>query len=292
MITITLNTLKKIVKALGYVVYKKKRVAYNFDLYGDKAYILNNGSYYIDRLKKRYHKLSIKSHLEGFLVDIDKTRYYITSTEELYILNEVLVDDCYNFIPNKPSIVIDIGMNIGIASLYFASKINIEKIIAFEPVKTTFDQGSVNFKLNPSISSKIEAYNYGLGIKDETVSLTFNSNYKGSVGKIQAPLIIHDKMNNTIITAKLKSVETEIINTLSRFKDKQLVLKMDCEGCEFDLIPILNNAHLLSRFSYIMMEYHGNEPSNLCDILQKNNFKILQKRSSHTLGMIYAFKND
>lgn len=285
------KTLKKIVDNLGYVIFKKKAIRFTGAKFGVNAPILQDGISYIKQLESKFKKISIVQHLEGFIIDIDKYRLYIKTTEELFILKEILVDDCYNFIASKPTIVFDVGMNIGIASIFFASKSKVEKIFSFEPVPATFKQGLENFELNSSIRHKILAHNFGLSIKDHDTFFTFNSKYKGSVGCINAKSIVNDKKHNSSIAVKLKEIKNQFSEIIKESPTIDFVLKMDCEGGEYELIPALNEEGLLSKFRIIMLEYHKGEHEKIAAILLKNNFQILQKTSSSELGMLYAFKS-
>src|SRR6185369_17215134 len=58
-------------------------------------------------------------------ITIQEINYYPTTYEEIFILFEIFCNGIYNFIPPGPCIVLDIGMNVGFSSLFFASKDNI-----------------------------------------------------------------------------------------------------------------------------------------------------------------------
>jgi len=62
---------------------------------------------------------------------------------------------------NKPSIFIDIGANFGVYSLRISKLFKMLKIIAFEPVLTTFNKLKINIKIN-NLEKKIKTYNAGL----------------------------------------------------------------------------------------------------------------------------------
>ena len=72
------------------------------------------------------------------------------------------------------------------------------------------------------------------------------------------------------------------------------VLKIDCEGCEFEII--LNED--LSMFNEIIFEHHsyivGKDYNLLIDKLKEENFKIKTFNSTtdnfDDVGMIYAYK--
>ena len=57
------------------------------------------------------------------------------------------------------------GMNIGITTLFYASKENVDKVFSFEPFMPTFSGAKQNVNLNKSTLDKIEVNNFGLAKK-------------------------------------------------------------------------------------------------------------------------------
>lgn len=75
-------------------------------------------------------------------------------------VTEVFSENIYNinFLPG--TVVIDMGMNIGAASLYFAGQENVVRVYGFEPFPDTYHRACENIALNPAkIRNKIETYN-------------------------------------------------------------------------------------------------------------------------------------
>src|SRR5690606_13837023 len=81
----------------------------------------------------------------------------------------------------ESSIVIDVGFNVGFASLFFAAKKNVSKIYSFEPVRPTFEQGLNNLCLNTRLSTKIEPFNFGLSDCDALAIVDYSYQCKGQV---------------------------------------------------------------------------------------------------------------
>ncbi len=98
-------------------------------------------------------------------------KFHIDSPENLQLLQEIFYVNEYNFVPPRCCIAIDIGMNVGMTSLALASNPKVEKIYAFEPFKAPFTRAMQNFKLNPVLFRKIEAYNFGLSDKCEDLEV-------------------------------------------------------------------------------------------------------------------------
>jgi hypothetical protein len=63
-----------------------------------------------------------------------------------------------------------------------------------------------------------------------------------------------------------------ILNENNLISDSSMILKMDCEGCEYE--PILStNESTLRKFSHIMIEYHFGY-KNLEEKLEKCGFEV------------------
>jgi len=95
---------------------------------------------------------------EGVKIDASNVPH-----EAMGITKEVFLKKDYAVNFSSDAVLIDIGLNRSIASLYFATYPNIIKIYAFEPFKPTFELAKKNLELNPQLSKKINAFNFGLG---------------------------------------------------------------------------------------------------------------------------------
>ena len=99
----------------------------------------------------------------------------------LYLIKEVFVKSEYKLNIAKESVLIDIGMNRAAASLLFATNENIKKIYAYEPFKPTFELAKRNLELNPQLSPKINAFNFGLGKTEITLEFPYAANATGGM---------------------------------------------------------------------------------------------------------------
>jgi hypothetical protein len=85
----------------------------------------------------------------------------------------------------------------------------------------------------------------------------------------------------------------DLASILSRIgQSSNLILKMDCEGCEYKQITD-SNIELLKRFDEIMLEYH-NGYVTLVEVLQKAGFKTWnsepKKADNMSIGYVYAYR--
>ena len=80
-------------------------------------------------------------------------------------------------------------------------------------------------------------------------------------------------------------------------KDKypgiSIMLKLDCEGAEYTILPYLSEKSLLDSVSLVAIEWHYKGPDMLVHLLEKNNFKVIHMEShkNNYTGMIKAVKS-
>jgi FkbM family methyltransferase len=246
---------------------------------------LIKGINHIQSLRK-IDDFSLKYLNEEWICHIEGLEFVINSTEELLILEEVFINGTYNVEINHPFIFIDIGMNVGITSLYFAKKPTCKKVVAFEPFQPTLTFAIKNFAIN-DIAQKIQVNEVGLGYPPRMLTISYSEESKGSVGIHGVASYIEKKKD--IREEQLPIID--VFEALNEIKDEKIVLKIDCEGSEYEILDRLNDTGLLDRFDVIMIEWHIKGPAPLLKILHDNNFDILSMgKHNSNIGMLYAFK--
>ncbi|MFV5686298.1 FkbM family methyltransferase [Flavobacterium sp. GB2R13] len=244
----------------------------------------------IIKLEKYLSIESIEDYKEGVIISFNNLKLYVESREEFFIVSEVFVENDYNFLINEKTILVDIGCNIGMASLFFSTNSNVRKIIAFEPVKDTFENAKINFELNKSISSKIELYNFGLGSSNRKETFLFDKNIKGNTG-IRGKKSVSYQISNSIEKREVDIKKTSEVfsNLLLTNENQNFVFKIDCEGAEYEILEDLAENNLLSKIKILMIEWHDEGAEILEKILLKNDFIIFSRNLEINSGMLYAY---
>lgn len=222
---------------------------------------------------------------EGVKIDISSVPH-----EALGITREVFLNKDYAIYFKQEAIVIDIGLNRGIASLFFATYPDVNKIYAFEPFKPTFELAKKNLALNPKLGEKIQAFNFGLGKKDTTLQLSYMDTATGGMSTTHD--VCQGKNNGRTETVAVRDSAGVIMPVLEEHYDKHIIVKCDCEGAEFEIFERLGEKRLIEKIDVILMEYHYNPPQKLVDVLMDCDFSVRTKVLSQETnkGYIYAVK--
>jgi FkbM family methyltransferase len=203
---------------------------------------------------------------------------------ERNMINEIWVYEEYNpegFEINKNDIIMDIGANVGVFTVYAASKASEGKVYAFEPVKENFDRLKDNAKLNNL--KNVVAYNAGVsdktGNKDIMVS---GINTGGHSFYITGG---ENRQKFSIKTISLKDVFA--MNKIDRIN----FLKCDCEGAEYEIL--FSAPELLKRIDKISMEVHAldekRDVQTMKNFLEKNGFDVrMLYPGNNGLNVLYA----
>ncbi|NMB81340.1 MAG: FkbM family methyltransferase [Ignavibacteria bacterium] len=230
----------------------------------------------------------VKEHLKSFFdlnKRIDDQRYYINLDDDfkikirpkkkscvgdIDILKEVLIDDCYrvNSLIQPTSIVVDIGGHIGIFSLLAARIACWGHIYTFEPETNNYNLLVENIKINHF--SNITPFNKGVIGSNKTRSRLYLSNCNTGA--------------HSIVNIEEKYIEIETIS-LKRFMDSVYsgiidVLKIDCEGGEYELLLNLPLSYF-ERIKKITIEQHITpiieqkyDPMTIFNLLLSNKYSV------------------
>lgn len=189
------------------------------------------------------------------------------------VFRDIILDDEYSLSAlevNEIRTIVDVGANIGIFSIGARIFFPDAEIHAYEPNQDNLSHLSLH-----ADSIGFSVYEEAVGFEDGTCGLATSTRHDTSA-----------KM-----TTGEGSIKVSGLNTiLSRFSSDSIdLLKLDCEGSEFQ---ILRDSENLQFFNYISMEYHVShekELLTLVKLLDKANFEIVsQEERNEALGNILA----
>jgi len=179
----------------------------------------------------------------------------IINPARLSVPEEVFFKEEYNFLNVKDHDVIDVGLNIGDTAIYFALN-GARRVIGLEPYPYAFSYAEKNVKLN-NLQNVI----------------TLNAGY----GKDSKILVDNSKISSytsSLIASNYSGIEIPIYSLktlLNKYEIEDAILKMDCEGCEYNLLD--EDEDILRRLRMIQIEYHyGYE--KLKEKLEEFGFKV------------------
>ena len=177
---------------------------------------------------------------------------------------DIFLQDYYSKLPVKNKILIDVGGNVGDSSLLYSS-LGAKKVIMLEPQPKFFEFAIENIKSNEY--SNIQLINAGLS----NASGYFKINYEKSDKTFAFQ---EDDIHGIQIP------KTTLEEIISKIPDSNLVLKLDCEGCEYEvLLDSLDDV--LKKFDYILLEFHSGF-QNISNRLKNLGFNVTILNSKYT----------
>tara|TARA_B100000029_G_scaffold318156_1_gene310563 strand:- start:3614 stop:4606 length:993 start_codon:yes stop_codon:yes gene_type:complete len=157
-------------------------------------------------------------------------------------LANIFVKNDYEFLKVENKIVLDIGANIGDTAIYFATK-GARKVIGIEPFHENFKIAQKNIAFN-NFLNEIELVQ--AGCSSESGKIKISTEDQSNIESV----IKESETGEDISLVSLKDI-------IEKYKiPKDSILKIDCEGCEYDIIENAEDETLL-HFSQIQLEYHS-----------------------------------
>ncbi|MEJ8843379.1 FkbM family methyltransferase [Lacibacter sp. H375] len=259
--------------------------------------------HYIIEIFNNSHADDIQKTEKGIILTAEGVSFHINSESNAGNFYEIICRKMYDYhTSNRRNVVLDIGMNAGLASLFFASKQNVAKVYSFEPFTSTIEEAKQNFRINPLIKDKIQIANYGVSNKNTllTVPLFEGGSMEASTNQEFIELHQFQTKKEQSIEIELKDIKDilkEVIEKEQITDNDMLVLKVDCEGEEYNIVDRLKECGYLNKVSAFLMEWHHKGPDSLVKNLKEHNFKVLLSPITTVdgtiiseAGMLYAFK--
>ena len=203
------------------------------------------------------------------------TRYRVRAGMlDLAAVNEAAFDDPYlrsNYVTiSSDAVVVDVGANIGDFAVRAARLCPLGRVIAVEPMPLYGGMIATQAKLN------------GLGNITWVSAALSGENGETTVGAIGSAYAVHGTPDQPVRLMTLERLVQE--HGLARID----LLKLDCEGAEWEILPAADLVLPLVR--QISMEYHclhGWTPQKLAGWLRVRGFDV-EHTPGHANGLLWA----
>jgi len=195
----------------------------------------------------------------------------LSSPKEPGIANDiinVILDDEYRVasLPHPPRTIIDIGANIGLFSLWAASNYPDARIHSYEPNERLWLHAQKNL-------DQVGATLYREGVGFESGFGRMDSAAESRLGKCE----LAESDGVPIIAFS---------DALARIGGEVDLLKMDCEGAEWDILQDTASMRSVKR---VVMEYHLTATNNSLDTLVQQfgrmGFELLHASPNNGFGI-------
>jgi FkbM family methyltransferase len=188
----------------------------------------------------RNHRFEFRHGANGNSMRVEVSGGDIT---HLWVADEVLIEHVYQLdaVPFEPTLVLDLGANIGLFTLLAAKRWPRANLACVEPHPTTFSFLSDNLALNGVTAMKLQC------ALDAQAGVKYLEN-EGAVFQTLSTRVTGTR----IMTVRLDSL-------LPAEPDVKLLIKMDIEGSE---VAVLNDLRAcLPKQTFFFIELHNGEES-------------------------------
>ena len=182
----------------------------------------------------------------------------------------------------KNDLFIDIGANVGHYSL-LAAGICKSRVMAFEPISSTFSKLKKNIELN-NLNGRVKTFNLGIG--DENTFLNFTTN-RGAMNSVAQE---HD--------SEVIKVGVEKLDVILEDK-KPVFLKIDVEGFEYFVLKGAKNVLANESLKYIIIEMNfstakfGHTNQEIFELLTINNFvPVRYDAENKVINVVKSYNKD
>ena len=205
---------------------------------------------YIKKYKKTFHPLIVRKN-----------------TSDIHCFRQVFIQKDYNIkLKNKPKTIIDLGANVGYASMYFSKKYPNSKIISVEPEIKNYEI----MKKNCSQFKNVFPIHAGIWSKKANLKIVDDGSGEWGLKTTE----VKNKKDADVSAISIDSI-------IKEHKIKKIdILKIDIEGAEENLFS-KNYKKWLSITDTIIIELHEwmkrGTSKNFWEAIKGYDFKISKR---------------
>jgi FkbM family methyltransferase len=230
--------------------------------YGNLTRNISNWGEYV------FHKGKRKQRPLKFSTKPNKINFEVPAAV-YHVFKEIFMEDFYKIrslvkkLPAEP-VIVDIGANAGFFDILILSKNPCAKVYAYEPLPSNVAQVKEAINNNPVLKNALEIFQYGItGLPQQSITLYTEDTTENSV--VASVFSAFDSRNTRTISVPAKTL-TNVLNENNLMQVD--LLKIDCEGSEYDIIYNTAPA-ILQRCRIMSVETHEID-------LEKNNVHSLR----------------
>jgi len=284
-------------RGAGFIYYELLESDYAIKLDNDRASLFWKGKLiFQDKADERVfvagilhkHGFDIKLLESSIVLSFHNLQVMPQNVTDYWILYELFTRGDYDLLNVKNAIVLDIGANTGISMLYFIRERGAKKVYGFEPFPKTLEQAKKNLHLNNLNDSQVVLFPFAVGSKDMELEVDYDENRPGDNSIIE-------EFREDTETGQKRGMKKETI-MVRRFEDciekireqnpkEQFCLKMDCEGCEYEIIDnlIRRDSKIMNTFDEIVIELHRKNNETLKRWIEKDFVITMKKKGNCSL---------
>ena len=239
--------------------------------------ILNETASLAFLTKNRKWKECLVENRSGLIISWNNSKPITMYNWDPWTLSEIFYDEDYAKLPVQNKIVIDVGGFNGDSAIYFTLK-GAAKVISLEPFPKNYEIANKNIYKN-NFENTVVLLNAACAKENGFIKI--NSDYVGSDN-----IAKNEKLGVEIPTMNLE-------NLVNYYNVIDGCLKIDCEGCEYDIL-LSCPKNILRRFSHIMLEFHhgiNKIVKKLNDCNYRVDIKFLPNYKNNSRGYIFASKS-
>ena len=230
---------------------------------------------------------------EGMVATKNGVSMYLEDDNDNRLFDEIFCHNAYNFftgIQGQPIILFDIGMNSGIATLYFASMEDVKAVYSFESFRETYDKAVRNIGIkSEQIREKIKTYHMGLSDRNcESYEIGFSMDNSTAMRIDMNTSESSDSATGVVSIRRFSEVFLKIQAETELETEPLIICKVDCEGSEYPIFKDMDENDILSQVDLVILETHDGGEQYILSLLQKYGFTYFSSTGERGLGMVYA----
>jgi FkbM family methyltransferase len=235
-------------------------IGYTKDVYCEDAYLVLNGL-----------RLLSKPVFNGVFWDLGLAKFVNLRSVEVFLKQP------YSSANVTGRTVVDVGAFVGDSAIYFVLR-GAKKVIAIEPHPGAYQEMLENVRLN-NMGDRIIPVNAGLASKPGLINIE-NLGIDQTLGIYYRPGL----------TGSIRAITLEELIEQFNIDPSDTVLKMDCEGCEYDVV--LNDYKHVKLFRELIMEYHEDENRHSTDIVKllSGDYDCQFIKETRNVGILHCIK--